>query len=141
MRRKKTVVGWRERVDLPEWGVKGILAKVDTGARTSAIHVENVRHTDPGHVAFEVVRSRKPGGERVTVEAKIVRETRIRSGTGHFQERIVVATTMRLGKKERRIEATLVSRMDMICRMLIGRTALEGDFLVDVSLRHTAAKK
>jgi hypothetical protein len=138
MRRKKTVVGWRERVDLPEWGVKGILAKVDTGARTSAIHVENLRHTSKGHVAFDVVLSRKKDAKTTTVTAKIVRETRIRPSTGHYQERIVVATKMRLGKKTKTIEMTLVSRPHMICRMLIGRSALEGDFLVDVTLRHTA---
>ena len=137
---KKTVVGWRERVDLPEWGVEGILAKVDTGARTSALHVENVRHISEDRVAFEVVRSRKKDAEHKTVEARVVRETRVRNTSGHFQERIVVATTMRLGEKEKRIEMTLVSRSHMICRMLIGRTALEGDFLVDVDLRHTSDK-
>ncbi len=138
--RKKAVVGWREKVDLPDWGVTGILAKVDTGARTSAIHVENVKRLGKDKVAFDVVRSRKPTAARITVEAAVVRETRIRSSTGHDQVRLVVATRMRLGKKTKKVELTLVSRKHMICRMLIGRTALEGDFLVDVSVRHATAK-
>jgi hypothetical protein len=137
----KKLIGWREKVDLPEWGVKNVLAKIDTGAKTSAIHVENARHTKPGKVAFDVVRSRKKNAKRTTVEADIVRETRVKSSSGHANERIVVATTMRIGDHEKRIELTLVSRPHMICRMLVGRTALEGDFLVDVSLRHTGAQE
>jgi hypothetical protein len=138
---KKAVIGWREMVDLPEWGVTKVLAKVDTGARTSAIHVENVRHTDRGRVAFDVVRSRKKGAKINTVEAVIVRETTVRTSTGHEHERIVVATTMKIGAFEKRIELTLVSRKHMLCRMLVGRSALEDDFLVDVSVRHTGAQR
>jgi hypothetical protein len=138
--RRKTIVGWREMVDLPDWGVAKVLAKIDTGARTSAIHVENVRHTSNGRVAFDVVRSRKKDAKVNTVEAEIVRETTVRTSTGHVHERIVVATTMKIGDFKKRIELTLVSRQHMLCRMLVGRTALEDDFLVDVSVRHTGAQ-
>lgn len=140
MQSKKTVVGWRERVDLPEWGVSGVLAKIDTGARTSAIHVENMQHTTDGRVEFDVVKSRKASAKHVTVEAAVVRSAVVRTSTGHEQERIVVETLMKLGRTEKRIELTLVSRKRMLCRMLLGRSALEGDFLVDVTLRHTGAK-
>jgi hypothetical protein len=136
----KVVIGWREKVDLPEWGVKGILAKIDTGARTSAIHVENVRHTDGGKVAFDVVLSRNHPDRVTTIETDIIRETHVRTSTGHGHDRIVVGTVMRIGGVQKRIELTLVSRRHMLCRMLVGRTALEEDFLVDVSLKHTAAK-
>lgn len=125
-------------VDLPEWGVTGILAKIDTGARTSAIHVEGIKSSGTGKVSFDVIHSRKPTAKRTTVEASIVRETRIKTSTGHYQDRFVVETMMKIGEKKKRIQLTLVSRKHMICRMLIGRTALEGDFLVDVALRHTA---
>jgi hypothetical protein len=136
----KTIVGWREKVALPEWGIEGILAKVDTGARTSAIHVENIRHTGEDTVTFEVVLSRKKQGRRKTVETRIVRETHVRTSTGHGHDRIVVETLMSLGTVEKRIELSLVSRPHMLCRMLVGRAALGEDFLVDVSLVHTATK-
>lgn len=137
---KKAVVGWREKVDLPEWGIEGILAKVDTGAKTSAIHVEDIRHHGKDRVTFDVVLSRKNNGRRKTVETKIVRETHIRTSTGQGHDRIVVETLMRLGDVEKRIQLSLVSRPRMLCRMLLGRTALQEDFLVDVSLKHTGAR-
>ncbi|HXH60901.1 MAG TPA: RimK/LysX family protein [Fimbriimonadaceae bacterium] len=137
----KTVVGWRETVDLPDWGVKGMIAKVDTGARTSAIHVENVEHVGEDRVSFEVVTSRKPNAERIRVVAPVKRLTSVRSSIGKAQERIVVETTMILGHHERLVELSLVSRKKMLCRMLLGRRALEGDFVVDVSLKHTKRRK
>lgn len=136
----KTIVGWREYVDLPEWGVERVLAKIDTGARTSAMHVENLVHTTEDTVSFEVVKSRKKSAVHQTIEATIVRTTRIRTSTGQDHERYVVETLMRLGQHEKRIQLTLVSRKHMVCRMLLGRTALEDDFLVDVALRHTSAR-
>ena len=136
----KTIVGWREYVDLPEWGVQGVLAKIDTGARTSAMHVEDLVHTADGRVAFEVVKSRKKSAVHQRVEAAVVRTTSIRNSTGQDHERYVVETLMRLGRHEKRIELTLVSRKHMLCRMLLGRTALEDDFLVDVALRHTSVR-
>lgn len=118
------VFGWRERVDLPAWGVRRLLAKADTGARSSAVHAENIRHLPNGFVAFDVVYSRSHPDRFVRVEAPIVRETVVRSSTGHSTERIVVRTTLRAGPFEREAEMTLVSRDLMSCRLLIGRTAL-----------------
>ncbi len=120
------VFGWRERVDLPAWGVRRLLAKADTGARSSAVHAENIRHLPSGLVAFDVVYSRTHPDRFVRVEAPIVRETVVRSSTGHSTERIVVRTTLRAGPFEREVEMTLVSRELMSCRLLIGRTALTG---------------
>jgi hypothetical protein len=120
---------------LPEWGVKRVLAKVDTGARTSALHVDRIARLPGGRVRFEVVLSRKNPARCVPVEADLVRVTRVRSSTGHRQERYVVATSIRIGKWKRRVELSLVRREHMICRMLLGRSALSG-FLVDVDRKH-----
>jgi hypothetical protein len=129
-----TPVGWRERVDLPDWGVTGLIAKIDTGARTSAIHVEGLSVPKPGLVKFSLVLSRKDKDQRISVEAPVVRETKVKSSSGHISHRYVVRTTMKLKNVERVIEISLVSRPEMIRRLLIGRQALTGFFVVDPSL-------
>lgn len=129
-------MGWRERVDLPAWGVSGLVAKVDTGARTSAIHVDEVEAIHEGHIGFWVVLSRKDAQKRVRVQADVVRVTNVRSSSGHRQPRYIVKTVLRMAGVEREVELSLVPRPHMLCRMLIGRSALAGQFLVDPSLKH-----
>ena len=129
-------IGWRERVDLPAWGLSGVRAKIDTGARTSVIDVAQIETIDEGHVRFEVVWRTKP--ERLTkwVNAEAVRTSRVKPSTGELQERLVCITTVKIGELERQIELALVCRQNMRCRMLIGRKALAGLFLVDPSRAH-----
>jgi hypothetical protein len=67
----------------------------------------------------------------ITIEADLVRTSTVRPSDGRPQRRPVVETTLRLGPVQRRIQLSLVSRRDMLCRMLLGRTALDGDFTVD----------
>ena len=126
----------RQYVDLPEWGVRRLRAKVDTGARNSALHVENIRELSHGRVHFEVVLHREKRDRRVSVETRIVRRGRVRSSTGHYETRLFVATRLRLGDVERRIEMSLVDRERMIFRMLLGRSALDGVFWIDPGHRH-----
>jgi hypothetical protein len=127
------VIGWRENIDFPDWGVDGVRAKIDTGANTSAIHVHDVEVIDDTRVAFHV--SLDPKARRLSdrIEAEVVRESRIKSSTGHAQVRRVVRTDMLVGGHRYPIEASLVCRKSMTCRMLIGRRALAGRFLVDSS--------
>lgn len=134
--RKKIVVGWNEYVDLPEWGVTRLGAKVDTGARTSALHVEDVRLLPRGRIRFEVVVHRTQRDRHIPVTTRIVRRSRVRSSNGLYDSRYFVKTWMRLGDVEKEIEISLVDRGNMVHRMLLGRTALAGDFVVDVSRRH-----
>lgn len=146
MKPTRSIIGAAELVDLPEWGITNLRAKVDTGARSSALHVENVREVAPGKVTFDVRLHRKKHDRRVTVHATIVRRSRVKPSSGHSQLRLFVATTLRLGPVERRVELSLVSRERMIYRMLIGRTALGHSFLVDPARRYIlkqpkAAKK
>ena len=129
-----TTVGWRERVDLPEWGVFDLIAKVDTGAHTSAIHVEGLTSPEPGIVQFDVVLSRKDALKRVSVSCPVVRQTVVRSSSGHESHRYIVTTPMRMKGVERVVELSLVARPHMIRRMLVGRQALIGTFIVDPSL-------
>ena len=126
-------IGWRENVALPQWGVAGIRAKVDTGARTSAIHVGSMEKLPDGQLRFEVVVREKPTREAVWVVATPVREAVIKPSSGQAQHRPVFRTLLRVGDTEREIELSLVSRKGMLCRMLIGRTAMRGTFTVDPS--------
>jgi hypothetical protein len=124
-------IGWREVIALPDWGIKRLRAKSDTGARSSAIDVTNIRELPGDRVRFHVRLSRKHPERTKPVEAKIVRRTRVKSSTGHAHERIVVETTVTIGPVTKLVEFTLVWRRSMLCRALLGRRALEGDFVVD----------
>lgn len=126
------VIGYREYVDLPDWGIQRVKAKADTGARSSAIDVAELVELDGGErVRFDVAVSRAHRHRRITIEAPVVRRTTVRSSMGHAQPRLTVRTTLRIGPVEKSIEVGLVCRKTMICRMLLGRLALAGDFLVD----------
>ncbi len=135
------VIGWTEFVDLPEWDIKRLRAKVDTGARTSSLHVENIEELPRGFVRFDVVLHRKIRDRRIHVKAKISRRGRVRSSTGHQSQRLFVETVLRLGPIQKRIEISLVDREKMIHRMLLGRAALTGSILVDVDRRMTLDAK
>lgn len=133
-------IGWAEYIDYPEWGIDGVKAKVDTGARSSALHVEDLEELDAHHVAFDVIYSRTAPHKRKRVTAKVVKWAPVRSSTGHYQRRCFVRTTIKIGDCEREIELSLVSREKMLFRMLLGRKALEGRFVVDVSRRNLLSK-
>ena len=113
----------------------GLRARVDTGARSSALHVENLRELGDGRVRFDVRLHRLKSERRVTVEAPIVRRARVRASTGVASKRIFVAATVQIGPVARKIELGLVDREHMLYRMLLGRMALGRDFLVDPSRR------
>jgi hypothetical protein len=129
----RLLVGWSEQIDLPDWGIRGLRAKMDTGARTSALHVEDVRELGGRSVRFDVIVNRRTPRRR-SVTARIARRGRVRSSTGEYAERIFVTTCLRLGPIEREIEVSLVDRGEMLYRMLLGRSALSG-LLIDTNHR------
>jgi hypothetical protein len=131
----KTVIGWSEYICFPDWGIARVHAKVDTGARTSALHVENLKRLKGDRVQFEVVLSRRSVTRRAVIKAPVLRWGRVRSSTGVYRTRCFVRALIRLGPVEKEIELSLISREKMLFRMLIGRTALEKDFVVDVGRR------
>jgi hypothetical protein len=135
-RTQPRIIGVAEFVDLPDWGVKKLRARVDTGARTSALHVENVRELPGARVSFDVRLRRDDPTARVTVETKVSRRGTVRSSSGHTEARLFVKAHVRLGGREHQIEVGLVDRRHMAYRMLLGRSALERRFLVDVSQQY-----
>jgi len=130
------IIGVAEYVDFPDWGVRGLSARVDTGARTSALHVENVQLLAGSRVRFDVRLRRDDPEARVRVETKVSRRAPVRASTGQSESRLFVKAHVRLGGREQQIEVGLVDRRHMQYRMLLGRSALEGRFLVDVTKRY-----
>lgn len=131
---KKKVAGWREWVELPDLKIKRIKAKLDTGARTSALHALNITpFTKDGasYVRFVVhplQRQRKPS---TTCVALVIDRRRITDSGGRSEERYVIRTTLVLGNTRWPVELTLTNRDQMGFRMLIGRQALRRRYLVD----------
>lgn len=123
-------VGWREWVELPDLGVDRIKAKIDTGARTSALHVWDLDIQD-GIARFVLHPKQKKLLPSVNASARVSDWRWVRSSSGHRQHRPVIVTTLRLAGSEWKSEVTLTSRDEMGFRLLLGRTALARRFVVD----------
>jgi predicted deacylase len=135
-------VGWVESISLPALGVERLRAKIDTGARTSALHVTGIKTigTSAGPHGKAILEVTLPAGSRrgarpVVVHVQVRDYVQVRDTSGHTERRPVIETTIRLGTLERRIRVTLTNRGDMRFPMLIGRTALGADVVVDPSRR------
>jgi len=127
------VIGVAECVDIPAWQIRGLPAKVDTGARSCALHVENLRELPGGHVRFDVPLLPGHPERCITIDARVTRRGRVRSTSGEVRPRVFVTARIRLGPIERQVEVGLVDRRQMQFPMLIGRSAIARAFLVDVS--------
>lgn len=150
----RPVIGWAEWVELPDLGVK-LKAKVDTGARTSALHVVGILKIGdappltPHGEPRSVVELKIPQGTRsrgtgfTTAEAVIEEFVNIKDSGGHAERRPVILTSMTLGHHTARIRVSLTDRGDMMYPMLLGRTALGARYHIDAGQRYrlTARKR
>ena len=142
--RPKLTFGWREWVSLPDLGIDRIKAKVDTGARTSALHAFQVKpFVDDGRnkVEFLMHPIQKNSEHVVTCVADVVDRRTVRDSGGHAEERFVIETTLEIGAQRWPIEVTLTARDDMLFRMLIGRTAIKRRALVDPGRSYLVGKQ
>ena len=132
--RSRPIIGWREWVGLPDFGITRLKAKIDTGARTSAIHAYRIRPFQRDGRAFvefylhPVQHRRQP---EVACEAQVLDERWITSSNGKSEKRIIVKTRLTLAGATWPIELSLTNRDDMGFRMLLGRQALRRRFVVD----------
>jgi hypothetical protein len=127
-------IGWREWLEFPELGIRFIKAKVDTGARTSAIHAfELERYSEDGvpMVRFGLHPVQKSNDVKLFCTARVTDERVVADSGGHREKRVVITTPVRLGDQEWPIELTLTNRDTMRFRVLLGRTALSKRFLVE----------
>jgi hypothetical protein len=135
-----TLIGWRERVRLPDVGVGPFIAKIDTGARTAALHAENI-HIE-GHGAHRRVRFLVPvNGHAHHCVLPLCGERRVKSTSGHSEVRAVVETIILIGKTRIAAEVTLTDRADMGVPMLLGRATVRDHFLVDPGRSYLVSRK
>ena len=126
-------LGWREWLALPDLGIVAVRAKVDTGARSSSLHVESQEtfHRD----GVEWVRFGLDTGRYhsplASGEAPVLERRKVTDSGGHRSERIFIRTRLRLAGQEWTVEMNLTQRRNMLFPMLLGRTALAGRFIVD----------
>jgi hypothetical protein len=139
------VLGWKEEAALPEWGIEGLRVKLDTGARTSAIHARSIEEVG-SHVhgtqrlpvlRLEIPLSRVHPDRYVTVEAPVVGYKSVRDTGAKAQRRPVVRTRFVCGPVDREIDVTVTDRSGMIFRMIVGRHAIAGAAVVDPALGYT----
>jgi hypothetical protein len=131
----RRVVGWREWLALPELGIARIQCKIDTGARTSALHaldLETFRRGGRQHIRFRLYPLHGEERTSIACSAPISDQRQIRSSNGQREHRFVILTPMILGPVRQEIEITLADRGPMRFGMLLGRQSLiDGGWLVD----------
>ncbi|MGH6906712.1 MAG: ATP-dependent zinc protease family protein [Aestuariivirga sp.] len=119
------LIGWRERVRLPAIGIGPIVAKIDTGARSAALHAEDIRVAGT-RVSFRV----SVNGRDHHCTMRIVGRRRVKNSSGYSEARLVVETDVEIGDHTFTTEITLTDRTDMGVPMLLGRASIRSRFAV-----------
>jgi len=133
-KKKYTTIGWREWVCLPGLGIHKIKAKIDTGARTSALHAFSLKpFTENGKnkISFDIHPFQHNVAEIVTCVADVVDKRLVTDSGGHEEERYVIETSIMIAGQTWPIEITLTERENMLFRMLLGRSALRKRFIIN----------
>ena len=137
------MLGWREWVGLPELNIDQIKAKIDTGARSSALHafaIEPYRKEGQRWVMFAIHPKQKHSDIFIECHAPIKDRRIVSDSGGHKQRRYVIETQLILGKSVITAEITLTNRDSMLFRMLIGRTAMNNRFIIDPNSSYLQGK-
>lgn len=132
--KKRSTIGWREWIDLPELGIGRIKAKIDTGARTSALHAFALRpfvENGKNRIAFDIHPFQHDNNSIITCTADVVDKRIVTDSGGHTEERFVIQTIIKIADEMWPIEITLTERENMLFRMLLGRSAIRKRFLVN----------
>lgn len=141
---KKKRIGWREWVRLPDLGIPRIKAKIDTGARTSALHAFKVTpfsKDGAAYVRFAVHPIQRQRTPEIPCVALVIDHRGVTDSGGKVEQRYVIRTMLKLGKSRWPVELTLTNRDQMGFRMLIGRQALRRRYVVDPSRSFITRKK
>ena len=144
MKQNKIIIGWREWLALPDLGIQAIKAKVDTGARTSALHTFGLEPFEKDgmlRVKFGIHPLQRRKDIEVNCVADVVDRRRVTSSDGQSEKRYVIRTAITLGTFSRPIELTLTNRKSMRFRMLLGRAAISGLLLVDPAKSYLTGRR
>lgn len=128
------IIGWREWVALPELTIPKVKAKIDTGARSSALHaydIEPLTQQGKSMIRFKVHPYQRDSQQVVVAQAELIDERPVKNSGGHVEQRPVIQTPIRINGSEWLIELTLTNRDVMGFRMLLGRQAVRERFLID----------
>ena len=140
----KPVIGWREWVALPDFGIERIKAKVDSGARSSSLHafdIEPFERDGVDWVRFMVHPVQRDDAETVQLECPVLEMRRVRSSSGKATLRPVILTSVTLHDRTWPVELTLANRHKMGFRMLLGRQAFRRRFLLDAGRSYLGGNK
>lgn len=127
------VIGWKERIDLPDFGLRRVKVKIDTGARTSALSAAYyvLRIDAEGRQVVDIALALGRRGS-LQISAPVVRMAKVKCTGNRSEARPVIETRLRLGPVEKMVRFTLTDRSHMLTAVILGRQALADDFLVDV---------
>lgn len=135
----KILIGAREWCSIPELGFDRIHAKIDTGAKTSALHAENIsliQENGQDYVQFHVESCEGDQVTQILCKSPVTDRRLIKSSNGQAEQRYVISVDIHLGDLVKTIEITLTDRNKMRFNLLLGRTALAGDFVIDPARNH-----
>jgi hypothetical protein len=144
VRKPLETLGWREWAAFPDLGIEAIKAKLDTGARTSALHAFDLEHFERDGVSmvrFEVHPHQRSSADARKVEVAVLDERWIRNSGGGRELRPVIETTLGIGERSWTIELTLTRRDQMGFRLLLGRQAIRSRALVDPGKSFRAGRR
>lgn len=133
-KKKYPIIGWREWVILPALGIEKIKAKIDTGARTSALHAFSLQpfvEHGKNKIRFDIHPLQHNTSKIISCVADIVDKRMVTDSGGHEEERYVIETPITIAGQTWPIEITLTERENMLFRMLLGRSALRKHFIVN----------
>lgn len=131
---QKLIIGKEEWCELPSLHLHAVKARIDSGARTSALHAENIQiYSARGQkwVKFDINPIQKDRMVTVHCRAPLVDERDVKSSSGHTERRPVIETAIRIGTITQTIQLTLTNRDALGYRMLLGREAMQGRMLID----------
>jgi hypothetical protein len=144
MKARLLIIGWKEYVDFVDWRLRRVKTKIDTGARTSALGVLTYEMHDDGAggkiVTLQLAPDRKQPDRVVEVSSPLVKMVVVSNSSGMREQRPLIETTLRLGSVTKKVRLTITNRMGMRFGMILGRKALERDFVVDVSKKYLLKK-
>jgi hypothetical protein len=138
--KEKILVGARETIDLPELGLFGITTRIDTGAQTSSLHVDQIsENKETGMLDFEFHPDSHDVNKTIKCSTKIVAKKRIKSSNGEKERRFIINTLAVMGSLKWSIRLSLTDRSSMTHLMLLGRQAMKGEMLVDPEFSYLAS--
>jgi hypothetical protein len=138
------VIGWREWLSFPDLGISGVKAKIDTGARSSALHTHDYEIYEDAEglsrVRFHLHPLRGRADIELSCDAEVTGMREVKDSGGHVEHRPFITVTAKLGGVAWPIEISLTNRESMKFRMLLGRTAIQGNFLIDTGRSYLLGK-